>query len=219
MGINLSFLVKEASSIIQYQWNCQQFMDSLNPKRSQREGGIELLMEQQNINKSAIDEIDQRIIEELQQDGRRPFTKIAAEVGISEASVRQRVSNLVNTQVIQIVAVTNPVKLGYSLASMIGIRVSGERLMEAVQEIAEFDEVIYLILCTGRFDILAEIVCRDNDHLLNFLTEKLYKVQGVQQAETFMYLRVCKQNDWTFLSQASISPSPSIFRSHQSSHE
>lgn len=176
-------------------------------------------MEQQNSNKSAIDEIDQRIIEELQQDGRRPFTKIAAEVGISEASVRQRVSNLVNTQVIQIVAVTNPVKLGYSLASMIGIRVSGERLLEAAQEISAFDEVIYLILCTGRFDILAEIVCRDNDHLLNFLTEKLYKVQGVQQAETFMYLRVCKQNDLTFLSQASISPSPSIFRSHQSANE
>jgi Lrp/AsnC family transcriptional regulator for asnA, asnC and gidA len=175
-----------------------------------------LLMEQQN-NKSAIDEIDQRIIEELQQDGRRPFTKIAADLGISEASVRQRVSNLVNTQVIQIVAVTNPVKLGYSLASMIGIRVSGDRLMEVAQEISAFDEVIYLILCTGSFDILAEVVCRDNDHLLNFLTEKLYKVRGVQQAETFMYLRVCKQNDWTFLSQASISPSPPIFRSQQSS--
>jgi Lrp/AsnC family transcriptional regulator for asnA, asnC and gidA len=176
-------------------------------------------MEQQNNAKSVIDEIDQRIIEELQQDGRRPFTKIAADLGISEASVRQRVSNLVNTQVIQIVAVTNPVKLGYSLASMIGIRVSGDRLLEVAQEISAFDEVIYLILCTGSFDMLAEVVCLDNDHLLNFLTEKLYKVRGVQQAETFMYLRVCKQNDWTFLSQASISPSPPIFRPHQSSSE
>ena len=92
----------------------------------------------------------------------------------------------------QIVAVTNPIKLGFSLASMIGIRVSGDRLMEVAQEISAFDEVIYLILCTGSFDMLAEVVCRDNDHLLNFLTEKLYKVQGVQQAETYMYLRVCK---------------------------
>jgi Lrp/AsnC family transcriptional regulator, regulator for asnA, asnC and gidA len=143
-------------------------------------------------NKNAIDEIDQRIIEALQQDGRRPFTKIAADLGISEASVRQRVSHLINTHVMQIVAVTNPVKLGFSMASMIGIRVSGERLLEAAEEIAAFDEVIYLILCTGRFDLLAEVVCRDNDHFLNFLTEKLYKVPGVQLAESYTYLRVCK---------------------------
>ncbi len=143
-------------------------------------------------NKNSIDEIDQRIIEALQQDGRRPFTKIAADLGISEASVRQRVSHLINTQVMQIVAVTNPVKLGFSMASMIGIRVSGDRLLEAAEEIAMFDEVIYLILCTGRFDLLAEVVCRNNDHFLSFLTDKLYKVPGVQLAETYTYLRVCK---------------------------
>jgi len=104
--------------------------------------------------------------------------------------VRQRVANLINTQVMQIVAITNPIKLGFSVASMIGIRVSGDRLLEAAEEISAFDEVIYLIICTGSFDLLAEVVCRDNGHLLSFLTEKLYKVQGVKQAETFMYLRV-----------------------------
>ena len=175
-------------------------------------------MEQHNNHKNLIDDIDQHIIEALQQDGRRPFTKIAADLGISEASVRQRVSNLINNQVMQIVAVTNPIKLGFSLASMIGIRVSGDRLLEAAQQISTFDEVIYLILCTGSFDLLAEVVCRDNDHLLNFLTEKLYKVQGVQQAETYMYLRVCKQNDWAFLSQARVSPSSPQIR-HNSSLE
>lgn len=159
--------------------------------------------------KNSIDEIDQSIIEALQLDGRRPFTKLAAELGISEASVRQRVASLINTQVMQIVAITNPIKLGFSLASMIGIRVSGDRLLQVADEIAAFDEVIYLIITTGSFDLLAEVVCRDNDHLLNFLTEKLYKVQGVQQAETYMYLRVCKQNNWAFLSQARLSPSPS----------
>ncbi len=164
--------------------------------------------------KNSVDEIDQRIIEALQQDGRRPFTKIAADMGISEASVRQRVAHLINTQVMQIVAVTNPVKLGFNMASMIGIRVSGERLLEAAQEISAFDEVIYLILCAGSFDILAEVVCRDNDHFLKFLTEKLYKVQGVQQVETYMYLRVYKQNDWAFLSQAQVIPSPQSGRSN-----
>src|SRR6266481_933823 len=142
--------------------------------------------------KNSIDEIDQSIIEALQLDGRRPFTKLAAELGISEASVRQRVANLINSHVMQIVAITNPIKLGFSLASMIGIRVTGDRLLEVAEEVSAFDEVIYLILCTGRFDMLAEVVCRDNDHLLKFLTEKLYKVQGVQQAEIYMYLRVCK---------------------------
>jgi Lrp/AsnC family transcriptional regulator for asnA, asnC and gidA len=164
--------------------------------------------------KNSIDEIDQSIIEALQLDGRRPFTKLAAELGISEASVRQRVANLINTQVMQIVAITNPIKLGFSLASMIGIRVSGDRLLQVADEIAAFDEVIYLIITTGSFDLLAEVVCRDNDHLLNFLTEKLYKVQGVQQAETYMYLRVCKQNNWAFLSQARLSPSPSHIQAH-----
>jgi len=158
-------------------------------------------------NKSSVDEIDQRIIEALQQDGRRPFTKIAADIGISEASVRQRVAHLINTQVMQIVAVTNPIKLGYTMASLIGIRVSGERLLEVAQEISAFEEVIYLILCTGSFDMLAEVVCQDNDHFLRFLTEKLYKIHGVQQAETYMYLRVYKQNDWAFLSQAQVVPS------------
>ncbi len=164
--------------------------------------------------KNVIDEIDQSIIEALQLDGRRPFTKLAAELGISEASVRQRVANLINTQVMQIVAITNPVKLGFSLASMIGIRVSGERLLQVAEEISAFDEVIYLIITTGSFDLLAEVVCRDNDHLLKFLTEKLYKVQGVQQAETYMYLRVCKQNNLAFLSQARLSPSPSHIQAH-----
>ncbi len=168
----------------------------------------------QHSNKGSVDEIDQRIIEALQQDGRRPFTKIAADMGISEASVRQRVAHLINTQVMQIVAVTNPVKLGFTMASMIGIRISGERLLEAAQEISAFDEVIYLILCAGSFDILAEVVCRDNDHFLKFLTEKLYKVQGVQQAETYMYLRVYKQNDWAFLSQAQVVPSSPATRSN-----
>ena len=171
------------------------------------ERNYNLPMDQHN-SKASIDEIDRKIIEALQIDGRRPFTKLAAELGISEASVRQRVSNLINTQVMQIVAVTNPVKLGYSMAGMIGIRVSGERLFEVAEQIAAFDEVIYLIICAGSFDLLAEVVCQDNDHLLRFLTEKLYKVQGVQQTETYMYLRVVKQNNWAFLSQERLLPSP-----------
>src|SRR2546430_17677487 len=99
-------------------------------------------MEQNNANKSSIDEIDQRIIEALQLDGRRPFTKLAAELGISEASVRQRVNNLINTQVMQIVPLTNPLKLRFPRASIIGIRASGGRRLEVTKGISPFDEVI-----------------------------------------------------------------------------
>jgi Lrp/AsnC family transcriptional regulator, regulator for asnA, asnC and gidA len=148
-------------------------------------------MDQHN-SKTATDEIDQKIIAALRSDGRRPFTKMAAELGISEASVRQRVANLINTHSMQVVAVTNPVKFGYTSAGMIGIRVVGDRLLEVAEQISAFDEVTYLIICTGSFDLLAEVVCQDNDHLLHFLTEKLSRVQGVQQTETFLSLRVCK---------------------------
>jgi Lrp/AsnC family transcriptional regulator for asnA, asnC and gidA len=161
----------------------------------------------QNSSKNVTDEIDQRIIEALRLDGRRPFTKIAADLGISEASVRQRVAHLINTQVMQIVAVTNPMKMGFSHASMLGIHIAGEHLLAAMAEIAQFEEVIYLILCSGRFDALAEVVCQDSDHFLQFLTQKLYKVSGVQKAETLTYLRVYKQNDLAFLSQARLLPS------------
>jgi Lrp/AsnC family transcriptional regulator, regulator for asnA, asnC and gidA len=163
-------------------------------------------MDQSN-NKIVTDEIDQRIIEALRLDGRRPFTKIAADLGISEASVRQRVAHLINIEVMQIVAVTNPMKMGYNHASMLGIHIAGAQLLEAMEEIARFDEVIYLILCSGRFDALAEVVCQDSDRFLQFLAEKLYKVPGVQKAETLTYLRVFKQNDWAFLSQARLLPS------------
>ena len=146
----------------------------------------------QHSHKPTLDETDHKIIEALQIDGRRPFTRLAAELGLSEASVRQRVANLINAQVIQVVAVTNPLKLGYALASMIGMRVAGDRLLEVAERISGFDEVTHLIICTGSFDLLAEVVCQDNAHLLRFLTEKLAQVEGVQQREVFTYLQVCK---------------------------
>jgi Lrp/AsnC family transcriptional regulator for asnA, asnC and gidA len=140
-----------------------------------------------------IDEIDKRIIEMLQQDGRRPFTQIARDLGLSEAGVRQRVQSLIEEKVMQVVAVTDPLMLGFQLFAMIGIRADGGRLIEIAETIARFDEVSYLLICTGAFDMLAEVVCEDNEHLLRFLTEKLYCVEGVQRGETFVYLRVYKQ--------------------------
>ena len=141
-----------------------------------------------------IDALDRRIVDALVRDGRRPFVRIAAELGVSEASIRQRVARLTADGVMQITAVTNPLKLGFGTVSMIGLTVDKARLGEACDALAALDEVTYLIACTGRYDVLAEVVCRDNRHLLEFLGDGLAGVPGLRDSETFMYLSVLKES-------------------------
>lgn len=137
--------------------------------------------------------LDKRIIEHLQQDGRRPFTQIASDLGVSEAAVRARTSRLIERGVLQIVGVTDPLKLGYDQMAMIGVRCEGDRLIQAAEEIGKLPEVIYVVVTAGAFDLLVEAVCEDSEDLLRFLTEKLRRVSGVQSTETFVYLRIVKQ--------------------------
>lgn len=141
-----------------------------------------------------ISPLDKRIIEHLQADGRRPFTQIAADLGVSEAAVRARTSRLIERGVLQIVGVTDPLKLGYDQMAMIGVRCEGDRLIEAAEAIGQLPEVIYVVVTAGAFDLLVEAVCEDSDGLLRFLTEKLRRVPGVQTTETFVYLRIVKQS-------------------------
>src|SRR3990172_4817158 len=137
--------------------------------------------------------LDKRIIAHLQQDGRRPFTQIASDLGVSEAAVRARTSRLIERGVLQIVGVTDPLKLGYDQMAMIGVRCEGDRLIQAAEEIGKLPEVIYVVVTAGAFDLLVEAVCEDSEDLLRFLTEKLRRVSGVQSTETFVYLRIVKQ--------------------------
>lgn len=140
-----------------------------------------------------ISELDKRIIEHLQRDGRRPFTQIAADLGVSEGAVRARTSRLIDRGIIQIVGVTDPLKLGFEQMAMIGVRCDADKAMSAAEAIRGFPEVHYLVITTGRYDMLAEVVCEDNDALLRFLTDKLGRVEGVHETETFVYLRLMKQ--------------------------
>ena len=137
--------------------------------------------------------LDKRIIEHLQEDGRRPFTQIAAELGVSEAAVRARTNRLVERGIIQIVGVTDPLKLGFHQVAMIGVKCEAPRLMGVAEEIAAFEEVDYVVVTAGTYDILVEIVCEDNEALLRFLSERLRKIEGVRDTETFVYLRIQKQ--------------------------
>ncbi len=138
-------------------------------------------------------EIDKRIIEHLQEDGRRPFTQIAADLGLSESAVRARTNRLVEQGIVQIVGVTDPLKLGFAQMAMIGIRCEPRKLLEVAERIAAFPEVDYVVITAGRYDILIETVHEDNEALLRFLSEKLRTVDGVAETETFVYLRLVKQ--------------------------
>lgn len=136
--------------------------------------------------------LDKRIIEHLQTDGRRPFTQIAAELGVSEAAVRARTNRLIERGVLQVVGVTDPVKLGFQQA-MIGVRCDPGRLVDVAEAVAAMEEVDYVVITAGRFDLLVETVGEDNEALLSFLSERLRTIDGVRDTETFLYLRMVKQ--------------------------
>jgi Lrp/AsnC family transcriptional regulator for asnA, asnC and gidA len=139
-----------------------------------------------------IDDLDKAIIEQLQQDGRLPYTKLATAVGLSEAAVRQRVQRLVESGVVQIVAVTDPLTLGFRREAMIGLKVEGD-LRGVADIIASIPEVSYVVVVSGSFDLLMEVVCEDDDHLLALLNDKIRSIPGVRSTETFTYLRLYKQ--------------------------
>jgi Lrp/AsnC family transcriptional regulator, regulator for asnA, asnC and gidA len=140
------------------------------------------------------DDLDHRIVDALVEDGRRPFVKIAQELSVSEATVRQRVARLTADGVMQITAVTNPLKLGYDVICMLGLSVEASQSKAAAEALAGFDEVTYLIACTGRYDYLAEVTCRSGKHLLEFMNTRLAEVPGIHSSESFGYLSVLKES-------------------------
>jgi Lrp/AsnC family transcriptional regulator for asnA, asnC and gidA len=140
-----------------------------------------------------LDEIDHQIIAALKQDGRMPFAEIARGLDVSPGMVRERYHRLVQSGVLQVVAVTNPLKVGYRVMTLIGIQVEGNLFHEVARQVAAFEEVIYLVLCTGAYDLLAEVVCRDNAHLLDFLTRRLRTIEGIHNTESFVYLDIVKE--------------------------
>jgi Lrp/AsnC family transcriptional regulator, regulator for asnA, asnC and gidA len=140
-----------------------------------------------------VSELDKRIIEHLQTDGRRPYTQIATDLGVSEAAVRARTNRLIERGILQVVGVTDPLKLGFHQMAMIGIRCESDRLVSVAEQVAEMPEVDYVVITAGTYDLLVETVCEDNEALLRFLTERLRSIDGVRDTETFVYLRMVKQ--------------------------
>jgi Lrp/AsnC family transcriptional regulator, regulator for asnA, asnC and gidA len=140
---------------------------------------------------AVLDDISKRIIEQLQADGRQSYAAIGKAVGLSEAAVRQRVQRLHETGVMQIVAVTDPLRLGFRRQAMIGLRCEGD-LEKVADLLAAMEEIDYVVLTAGSFDLLLEVVCEDDDHLLEILS-RVREVPSVTSTETFVYLKLRKQ--------------------------
>ncbi|MEP6856529.1 MAG: Lrp/AsnC family transcriptional regulator, partial [Pedococcus sp.] len=140
-----------------------------------------------------LDDLSKAIIEQLQEDGRQSYATIAKRVGLSEAAVRQRVQRLLDQEVMQIVAVTDPLQVGFRRQAMIGIRVNGD-LTPVADALSAMAEVDYVVTTAGSFDILAEVVCEDDTELLELLTKRIRTLPGVQTTETFVYLKLNKQH-------------------------
>src|SRR4051794_20937101 len=139
-----------------------------------------------------LDDVNKRIIERLQQDGRTSYATLATVVGLSEAAVRQRVARLLDTGVMQIVAVTDPLRLGFARQVMVGVKVRGD-IRPVAAALAAIDEIDYVVICAGGYDLLVELVCTDDEHLLRLLNDDIRTVPGVAVTETFMYLKLAKQ--------------------------
>lgn len=139
-----------------------------------------------------IDDVSKAIIEQLQTDGRRSYAEIGKAVGLSEAAVRQRVQKLTDAGVMQVVAVTDPMQLGFFRQAMIGIRVTGDATNVA-DKIGRIEAVDYLVMTAGSFDLLAEIVCESDDDLIEVINQEIRVIPGVLSTETFVYLKLQKQ--------------------------
>lgn len=139
-----------------------------------------------------LDPPNRAIIEALQRDGRQPYGAIAEEVGLSEAAVRRRVQRLRESGIMQIVAVTDPLQLGFTRQAMIGINVEGD-VRTVAEKLSALHEVDYVVMCAGSFDLLAEIVCEDDERLLHVLNDSVRSIPGVRGTETFLYLKLAKQ--------------------------
>jgi Lrp/AsnC family transcriptional regulator for asnA, asnC and gidA len=139
-----------------------------------------------------LDQINKDIVEQLQQDGRRSYATLAKAIGLSEPAVRQRVQKLLDAGVMQIVAVTDPLMLGFARQAMIGIRADGD-LRAIADQLAALEEIDYVVICTGSFDLLIELVVSDDEQLLDILNDAIRSIPGVRDTEVFVYLKLVKQ--------------------------
>ena len=141
-----------------------------------------------------LDDLDKAIIKCLQLDGRRPYAQIGRELKVPEATVRQRAERLISRGVVQVVGVTDPLAMGFQQPAFIGLHVDSSRLDEIAEAIVALEEVTYVVVTAGRFDMICEVVCEDNEHLLRVLTDRIAAIDGIRSTETMVELRFVKES-------------------------
>jgi Lrp/AsnC family transcriptional regulator for asnA, asnC and gidA len=139
----------------------------------------------------SLDRVDQAIVEALQENGREPFRRIAASIGVAEATVRARYNRLVADDILQVTGVTNPLGVGFEAMGIVGVNTAGPPDPVA-EEISGWPEASYVVVTAGRFDVLVELVCEDRQHLLE-ATNRIRALDGVETTESFLYLQLVKQ--------------------------
>ena len=139
-----------------------------------------------------LDDTDKAIIRALQLDGRAPYSKLGPQVGLSQAAVRQRVQRLIDRGVMQVVAVTDPATLGFAVQAMVAISVAGD-VRKVAAALEGLEEVEYVVITAGRFDLLVEVVCTDQRHLLDLVNDRIRAIKGVTKTEVFTYMSLVKQ--------------------------
>ncbi|TMB48442.1 MAG: Lrp/AsnC family transcriptional regulator [Chloroflexi bacterium] len=142
----------------------------------------------------ALDNLDKAIIKALQLDGRRPYAQIGRELHVPEATVRQRAERLIARGIVQVVGVTDPLAMGFQQPAIIGLKIEAGRMEEIADRLADLDEVTYVVVTAGRYDLICEVVCEDNDHLLRVLTEQIARIDGIRSTETMVELRFVKES-------------------------
>jgi Lrp/AsnC family transcriptional regulator for asnA, asnC and gidA len=141
---------------------------------------------------SQIDEVDKRIIGALQADGRRPYSRIAAELGVSESVVRYRATRLEEAGILQVVGIADPLRIGFDRMALIGLKVRPGALNAVCAAVTAFPETSYVAAIAGSYDVIAEVICRDTAHFTELLTERLHHVDGVVSTESFLVLEIHK---------------------------
>jgi Lrp/AsnC family transcriptional regulator for asnA, asnC and gidA len=140
-----------------------------------------------------LDDIDLYLLNALRKDGREAFSQIAEQLKVSPGMIRQRYNRLVEDGYLKVVAITNPIQWGFKAMALIGVHTDGNHMLEVADKVAKLSEVVYLVVVSGRYDMMIEVFCHNHEELLKFITEKLYSIEGVRDTETFMHLKIVKE--------------------------
>jgi Lrp/AsnC family transcriptional regulator, regulator for asnA, asnC and gidA len=144
-------------------------------------------------NQEGLDDLDFKILSFLQKDGRMSLTDIAENVGMSVGGVRKRFTKLIEEQTLQVIGRVNPKKVGFNAYASLLIAVRPAELIEEVaNQLVEIQEVSFLAIIVGDYDIEVNVICRDNEHLTDVLNKKVHPIKGISHTKTTMYLKIVK---------------------------